>query len=51
MSLAKYRMNVNCFEEFSQKRIACLEQAYSGAAVRYASNYKVQIWHQFHVND
>ena len=43
-------MNVtDCFEEFSQKLIACLEQTYSGVAGGCASNYKVQIWRQFHV--
>lgn len=41
--------NLDCFEEFSQKLIACLERTYSGAAEGCASNYKVQLWSQFHV--
>lgn len=39
--------HLDCFEEFSQKLIHSLEQTYSSAA-ECTSNFKVQVWHQFH---
>ena len=48
ISSAKCAENLDHFDEFSRKLIDSLEQTYSGAA-GCASDFKVQIWRQFHV--